>query len=281
MTERWRFIEVVKDSLQGQVWLVKSLTGETGYFKWNRGYSSYWSAPLVVNEVIAAALGWRLGLPVATVEPATVMGPRGRAEYGVVSVCAKGGTTLPWKTASPVVRRDPERYINRIDRFAQVVVFDTWIANYDRYIGDNLILWQRPGRAKYDWYLVDHALGLYGSPQKWRRVGARDSDVWQMVWRFYWDFPGDLMRIHTWERLEPMISRIENLRTDEIDGAIAAVPREAMTARLHDFTRDLLLSRQPQVRAIMRRWLEHEGMTASPPFIATSLPARPTRLIWS
>lgn len=257
----WQYVEVLKDSDQGQVWLVRTDSGDIGYFKWNRGYGRSWSAPLAVNETVAAALGRKLGLPVAPIELATVTGPQGREEAGVVSLRVRSGLTLPWRQAPSVVRHHPELHMMRSERLPQVLVFDAWIANYDRYIGDNLILWRRRGQVSYDWYLVDHALGLYGAPQKWRRVGPPDSAVWQCVWRFYWLFPRELKPLHTWERMAPMVERIEALSEQDIEAALAAAPAEAWTPELRGFTRDLLINRQRQLRSIIQRWLAHEGRT--------------------
>lgn len=260
MTQRrWQLRRVVRRSVQGDVWLVQTPAGQRGYFKCTRGYRHYWTGPMVVNEIVAAALARRLGLPIAGLELATIVGPQGRVQRGLVSMRAATGTVVPWRYAPGHVKADPARYINRLDVLAGVAVYDAWISNYDRYLGDNLILWRKPGEIKYDWYLIDNALGLYGAPQKWHRRGRPGSRQWRMIWRFYY-VRRNLLSIHSRATVEPMISRIERLSQRDIDEAINAAPSQLLTPRLRRFIRNLLLTRQRSLRSMVAAWLAHEGL---------------------
>ncbi|WP_156157954.1 HipA family kinase [Gordoniibacillus kamchatkensis] len=258
MTEhRWKLIRAWKAKRQGQVWVVRSHSGRNGYFKFTRKDQWYFSGPMIANEYIAAALAAKLGLPVAKLELATVAGPDGRLQKGLVSVAARAKEVTTWNEAGEAVRSHPAKYVKRADLLRSLIVFDAWIANIDRASGKNLVLYRSSGDEKYRWYLIDHGHTLYGSPRKWAR-GAWNNPLWQKLWTFY-HTPKGLLRLQSsWKRLDPMVRRIEKLTPAHIDQALDSVPVGCLRTNERRFIRRLLLTRKKQLRSIIRRWLAYK-----------------------
>ncbi|TCP59216.1 hypothetical protein EV586_101432 [Tumebacillus sp. BK434] len=247
-----------KEKRQGQVWVVRDERNTRGYFKFATKEQWYYSGPMIANEIIAAALAKRLGFPVGKLEMATVWGPGGIPQEGIVSVQAEADEVITWREAAAEVKTAPEQHIEQFDLLAQMVVFDAWIANIDRAKGKNLVLYRNTPGERYHWYLIDHGHTLFGSPRKWKR-GAWNAPLWEQLWRFYNVPQGLLAAQSDNERLEPMIQKIEKLRMWEIDAALRAVPRGHLQMRDRQFIKRLLLYRQKRIRTIIERWLAYEG----------------------
>lgn len=255
---QWRFERVVSEKLQGQVWRVQS-EGRVGYFKFAREDQWRYSGPYIANEWITAALARRLGLPVADLEVADVVGPDGVAWHGVVSVVTPADEVISWAKAPQAVRQRPEDHLYDVARLSQLVVFDAWTANVDRATGTNLILYRHQGEQRYHWYLIDHALCLLGAPYKWEKHRWRDP-FWSRLWLYY-HTPQGLLRLQSsWSALSPMIRRIERLQPGDIDAAIASAPQGSLPSRMRQETRALLLHRQRILRTLLRRWLTFRGV---------------------
>nr|AYQ72231.1 hypothetical protein EAV92_06390 [Cohnella candidum] len=258
----WTVLREWKAKRQGQVWIVRHVSGKRGYFKYATRKQWYFAGPFVANEYIAAKLAAILGFPVAELTIARIRGKDGRIRSGVVSIAEDADEVVTWREAGGHVRSDPARYVNRIDLLRQLIVFDAWITNLDRSNGRNLILYRNRESEKYDWYLIDHGNTLYGSPRKWKR-GTWRSPIWQRVWRFC-HTPRGLLRLQSsWEVLEPMVSKIESLTEKQIDAALNSVPIGYIGGEHKQFTKRLLLSRKKQLRGIMKRWLAFRGIKES------------------
>ncbi|WCK56388.1 hypothetical protein PP175_10980 [Aneurinibacillus sp. Ricciae_BoGa-3] len=256
--KRWKLVKAWKSKRQGQVWIVKNKEGTRGYFKFTTRKQWYFSGPMIANEWIAASLANRLGFPVAQLTTASVRGPDGVIRRGVVSVEVPAQEVITWREADEKVHCAPEQYLNHIEKLCTLVVFDAWIANIDRALGKNLILYRDHPDEKYNWYLIDHGHALYGSPRKWKR-GAWNSLLWQQLWRFY-HVPNGLLRIQSsFSALEPMIRKIESLRSSEIDAALKNVPRGYLRHKESLFIKRLLLHRQKRIRKIIINWLAFKG----------------------
>jgi hypothetical protein len=248
-----------KAKRQGAVWIVEDQDGRRGYFKFATKRQWFFSGPMIANEFIAAALARKLGFPVASLEIADVRGPDGKKSKGIVSKAKKAAEVIRWKDAAPEVKRHPEKYVNRTGLLSQLVVFDAWIANIDRSTGKNLILYREHSGEKYNWYLIDHGLALYGSPNKWRYYGKWNSPTWRRLWRHYHVPKGLLQLQSSAQRLEPMIAKIESLSRSEIDAAIRCAPKGFLREKERQFIRRLLRYRQRRLRKIIHRWLAFRG----------------------
>ncbi|MGZ4112234.1 MAG: HipA family kinase [Tumebacillaceae bacterium] len=255
---RWKLLDTWKAKRQGSVWIVEDQFATRGYFKFTTEDQWYYAGPMIANEYIAAALAERVGLPVGELEQASIAGADGIVQKGIVSVEVPAFEMRTWAQASDEVRQEPERHVKDIDLLAQTVVFDAWICNVDRAAGKNLILYRNNTEKKYDWYLIDHGLTLYGSPRKWKR-GAWNSPFWEQLWRFY-NVPKGLLRLQSNQKvLLPMIEKIEALQPSDIDDALRKVPRGHLKDKERQFIRTLLLHRQKLLRSIIERWLAFEG----------------------
>lgn len=258
MSHRWSLKQTWKEKRQGQVWIVENPFGRRGYFKFARKDQWYFSGPMIANEFIAAALAKKLGFPVSRLEHATVIGPDGKEQKGIVSLATEALEVITWNNADNRVRSNPELYVHHPELLRALVVFDAWIANIDRATGKNLILYRNGADEKYGWYLIDHGHTLYGSPRKWAR-GAWNKPIWQQIWRFY-NTPKGLLRLQSsWKTMKPMVKKIESLTSSDIDKAIGQVPDGYLRSRERRFIKRLLLTRQKQLRSMIKRWLAYKG----------------------
>ncbi|MCL6548004.1 MAG: hypothetical protein K6T30_03745 [Alicyclobacillus sp.] len=255
---QWRFERVVSEKLQGQVWRVQS-EDRVGYFKFARDDQWRYSGPYIANEWITAKLARRLGLPVADLEVADVVGPDGEAWHGIVSVVTRADEVISWAKAPPAVRQRPEDHVYDVARLRQLVVFDVWVANVDRASGRNLVLYRETDQTLYRWYLIDHALTLLGAPYKFKRH-PWTSPYWEDVWRYY-HVPSGLLRLQSsWAALAPLVERIEQLPAAFLTEAVEVPPQAAMSQALRQETRALLEHRQRRLRKMIRRWLSYRGV---------------------
>lgn len=255
----WTLKKAWKAKRQGQVWIVENGKGQKGYFKFATKEQWYYSGPMVANEYIAASLAKRLGFPVAALEVATVYGPDGERQKGIVSRVVEAKEVVTWKKAGAQVHAFPEKHVDQLDLLRQLVVFDAWIANIDRANGKNLILYRNEPNEKYRWYLIDHGHSLYGSPRKWKR-GNWNQPIWSKLWMYY-HVPKGLLRLQSsMDKLEPMIRAIESLKESGIDDAIRSVPKGYLGAEEQAFIKRLLLDRQKKLRSIMGDWLKYDGI---------------------
>lgn len=256
--ESWQLVKTWKRKRQGNVWIVKNSKGITGYFKYTTQKHWFYSGTMVANEYIAAALAKKLGFPVARLNYATVPGPNGIQRTGVVSVAVSANEVVTWRDAPSHIWNNPENYVESIELLSQLVVFDAWITNIDRAPGKNLILYRNDSGEKYKWYLIDHGHTLYGSPRKWKR-GAWNRPIWQRLWQFY-NVPRGLLRLQSNPQiLEAMIRKIEGLSESEIDQAIRSTPKVTLKYKEKKFVKQLLITRQQQIRKIINQWIQYKG----------------------
>ncbi|HEU4964000.1 MAG TPA: HipA family kinase [Bacilli bacterium] len=255
----WRLIQAWKAKRQGQVWVVENQYGRRGYFKFARADQWFFSGPMIANEYISAALAQKLGFPTADLEQAKVEGPDGVEQQGIVSLALPALEVITWREANAAVHKHPEKHVHNLERLAQLVVFDAWIANIDRATGKNLVLHRDKPDEKYNWYLIDHGHCLYGSPRKWKR-GQWDTKIWEQLWRYY-NVPKGLLRLQShYDILLPMIRKIEALNESDIEMAMQTVPKSHLKEKERRFIKRLLLHRQKQLRKIIQRWLDYKGI---------------------
>lgn len=262
IVNRWKLKQTWKAKRQGQVWIVQNPSGRIGYFKFAKKKQWYFSGPMIANEYIAAALARRLGFPVAKLKRATVKGPAGKPQKGIVSVAADAKEVITWNEADQAVRSNPDKYVKRADLLRFLIVLDAWIANIDRSSGKNLVLHRNGSGEKYSWYLIDHGHTLYGSPRKWTR-GSWNSPIWRKIWRFY-HTPQGLLRLQSsWKSLKPMVLKIEKLNVSYINKALKQVPPGSLRQKERRFIRRLLLTRKKQLRSMIKRWIAYKGIKES------------------
>ena len=258
MKNVWILERTWKNKKQGIVWMVENDKGQKGYFKYTTLKHWFYSGTMIANEFIAAALARSLGFPMAQLEYASVLGPKGKKQKGIVSLVEDANEVMTWYEASASVWKEPERHVEQVDLLSQLVVFDAWITNIVRAPGKNLILYRNDSWEKYKWYLIDHGHTLYGSPRKWKR-GPWDGPLWQKLWRFY-NVPRGLLRLQSSiANIEPMIKKIENLSNREIEMAIEEAPKGTIKKQEKEFIQQLLVTRRKQIRNIMYNWLEYKG----------------------
>jgi len=257
-TGKWVLKNAWKAKRQGQVWIVETQDGTRGYFKFTTPKQWYFSGPMVANEYISAALAKRLGFPVGDLETATVLGPDGAKQRGIVSIAITANEVITWREAGEQVYENPEQYVKDIDLLAMMVVFDAWIANIDRAPGKNLILYRNSPSEKYSWYLIDHGHCLHGSPRKWA-YAAWDAPIWHRIIAFYHTPKGLLQLQNSWSALKPMVEKIERLTEADIDAALKSVPSGYLKQPERAFIRRMLLHRQKRLRKMVLRWLNTKG----------------------
>lgn len=255
---RWKLDRMWKDKLQGSVWVVEDDDGNRGYFKFTEPQRWYYSGTMVANEMIAARLAQLLEIPVVELEQAEIADPDGNARQGIVSREHTARELISWQEAGAKVRSDPRKYVKHLDSLQALVVFDAWIMNVDRATGKNLILYRNEPHEKYDWYLIDHGLALFGSPSKWAK-NPYGSAYWGLLWQYYHVPKGLLQLQSSPDKLEPMIRKIESIRKSDIVRIVRQVPERFLPVEQRDFTVKLLTDRQKQLRGIIRRWLNYKG----------------------
>lgn len=255
----WKLVKVWMKKPQGDVWVVRSSTGKRHFFKTTERKNPYYAGTMVANEFIAAALANKLGFPVGRLVLAKVKGPDGVWRKGIISKEVGAREVITWNSAKAAVKRTPEKYIKNLQKLKALVVFDAWIVNIDRGKGNNIILYRNHPKAKYDWYLIDHANTLYGSRYKWKRRGVWNRTFWQKLWKYY-HVPKGMLRLQSSpQSINPMIRKIASLTAQDIDKAIGRVPRSHLKKRSARFIRKLLITRQRQLPAILRRWRAYKG----------------------
>ncbi|WDL98323.1 HipA family kinase [Alicyclobacillus sp. ALC3] len=255
----WRFERKLSAKLQGSVWIVTNPVEGTGFFKFATPDQWHYAGPYIANEWAAATLAKQLRFPVAKLDLAEVIGSDGLPRQGIVSVATQAAEITTWNQIGQIVRERPEEQVENIKRLRQLVVFDAWIANVDRAVGKNIVLYRRPGAQRYNWYLIDHALALLGAPYKWDEHDWSTA-YWDKLWRYY-HVPNGLLRIQSsWRVLEPMVERIEQMPVETIEEAVRSVPAGALSAPLQAEMIDLLLHRRARLRRIIRRWLAYSGV---------------------
>ncbi|WP_027415638.1 HipA family kinase [Aneurinibacillus terranovensis] len=255
---KWMLKKAWKAKRQGQVWVVENENGQRGYFKFATAKQWYYSGPMIANEYIALALAKKLGFPAAELVQATVRGPDGKKQTGIVSLEKPAKEIITWREAGEELHSQPERFVEQIDKLRTLVVFDAWIANIDRALGKNLILFRNDAKEKYKWYLIDHGHTLYGSPRKWKR-GKMGARIWLQLWKYY-HVPKGLQRLQSsWPILYEEIKKIESITPCEIDEALNSVPPGSLRKKERAFIKRLLFYRQKRLRTIIRRWLAYKG----------------------
>lgn len=258
METKWRFERVVSHKLQGYVWVVSNPEGRRGYFKFATEDQWHYSGPLIANEFIASHLATHLGFPVGELQEAVVPGPDGVHQHGVVSVVVPAQDVTTWGGAPSEVVQHPERFVYDVPLLSTLVVFDAWTANIDRATGKNIVLYRDHLSQKYRWYLIDHALAMYGAPCKWKDK-PWDSRYWEQIWKYH-HVPKGLLKLQsTKQTLEPMIERIESLPNTVISDALSQVSRELLDDPGRVFTQRLLLQRRKRLRKMLNEWLEYHG----------------------
>jgi hypothetical protein len=197
-----------------------------------------------------------------------VKGPGVGKKRGIVSEKAKAKRIVTWKHAFGKMANRIEAHVDLVDLLSQVIVFDAWILNWDR-TDRNLILYRnRPGET-YKWYLIDHGLALFGSPEKWKRRWARkpykNSRSYEVALHprktrksISQRVPAGFKRLVLKKRaqVDEMVRVIQQLPAHEIERAIKKVPPGYLTKSERSFIKHMLLTRQKELHRIISRLLE-------------------------
>ncbi|MEJ8543816.1 HipA family kinase [Brevibacillus borstelensis] len=241
---------------------MKDRAGTKGYFKFpvTKQWKNY--RILLANEYIAAELAGLVGLPAAGVKEISVKGPKGRRPRGIVSLRATAREVIPWKKASPEVHQNPERHVQQSELLAQLAVFDAWIMNPDR-TNRNLILYRDQPEDRYRWYLIDHGLALFGSPEKWKAKRAKRSQASDTLFprtnrrKTKLRVPAGLKRFTSENRaaVSKMIEKIQALSSQDVSKAIKKVPPTYLKRLEKDYIKRVLRSRQKMLPAFMEEVL--------------------------
>lgn len=255
----WKCIKEVSYKLQGNVWRVKDNHGRQGYFKFSTEDQWYYAGTLIANELIAANLAKKLGFPVAEYEVTTVIGPNGEEVKGIVSIEVSAREVITWNKVSEDIVHFPDKYVNQMDLLSTLIVFDAWIVNVDRATGKNLILYRNDTNEKYNWYLIDHANCLFGSPYKWERA-SWDSVYWEKIWKFGHVPKGFLSFQSNYEKLSSMIEKIELLTEEDIEDCVTGIPKGVIELSTQNFIKQLLLNRKFKLRKMILAWIKYSGI---------------------
>lgn len=256
---QWTLVDKWKNKPQGQVWRVKSASGETGYFKFAYQEQWYDSGPIVGNEWLARKLARRVGLPCANLERA-VLEDGGKRLPGIVSLPRVHKGLVSWAELPAHVKRHAEKYVHQVDLLAGTVAFDAWLTNIDRGSGHNIMLY--PGtNGKYTWYLIDHGYTLYGCARKWKDH-PQNHVHWQRIWQFY-HVPQGWQRLATRQRLMTMAERIRRIPEREIIALIDSVPDPLYSSSIKKETSEQLINRQRKLAHMLDTWLRYTGKKES------------------
>jgi hypothetical protein len=261
---KWKFKKVLRNRYGREIWIVKNREGTQGYFKFpvTRQRKNY--RILLANEYIAAELAKLVGLPAAKVKEIRVKGRRGWKKRGIVSLKATAKEVIPWKKASPEVHRNPEQHVHQSDLLAQLAVFDAWIMNPDR-TNRNLILYRNQADDRYRWYLIDHGIALFGSPERWKTKKARRPQRSGALFprtnrrKKQLRIPAGLKRFTSDKRslVSQMVEKIQALSPQDIKRAINKVPQKYLKKSEKAYIKRLLCARQKTLPAIMNDVLAH------------------------
>lgn len=266
--EKWRFKRVLRKRYGRQIWIVRKRNGKEGYLKFPLATNQKAYAILVANEIIAASLAESVGLYVARSGEAAVKGPQKRKKRGVVSEKKKAQKVITWRNAYPKISHELEKHVEQLDLLAQIVVFDAWILNLDR-TSRNLMLYRNKADEPYKWYLIDHGLALFGTPENWKRKWAKKpltdaksyehtlhpkkakTPVSQRV-------PSGFIRLVLNHRpsLDNMIRTITSLPVQEIEKAIEKVPKGYLSHAERAFVTNMLLTRQKELPTLVSELLD-------------------------
>lgn len=252
---RWQVISMWKNKPQGQVWRVRDEDGRRGFFKFARVDQWPFSGPLVANEWMAHILAQQLGLPTADLETASVAHD-GREYFGVVSLLHTGDRLSSWRSLPDGHKLQAEAYVCQSGHLVSTMVFDTWLTNIDRGSGKNIILFPSRESNCLQWYLIDHAYALYGSPNKWTHPPGHA--YWQEIWRFY-HVPRGWVRLAHRELLVHMANRIARLPNADLAHMIRHAPDPTFTPQLRSETLDMILRRQNRLVGMIDRWIAYAG----------------------
>lgn len=256
---QWTLVDKWKNKPQGQVWRVKSESGELAYFKFAYPEQWYDAGPITGNEWLTRQLAKRVGLPCARVQRATLI-DGGKTLRGIVSLPRVHRGLTSWAALPDNVKRRAEAHVNKVDLLAGTVAFDSWLTNIDRGSGHNVILFPALN-GKYNWYLIDHGYCLYGCPRKWKDHHQQDA-YWRQVWKFY-HIPQGWQRLANKRRLMLMVARIRAIPEAEIRKLVNSVPDPLYSSEIRRDTIDLLITRQRQLERILDTWLRYSGKKES------------------
>lgn len=212
-------------------------------------------------ERVASRLGKLLKVPVPEVWLEEVDGQPAAVVRRIPQVVA-------WVLASPDVRKK----IQSKDDWPISVVFDVWIANYDRW-PRNLLFQPLPegthfsSAASYRLWLIDHGLtGLLWAQKFDLSLGARDIehvDVGQgdmlesqektaraAMPREYKD---SFWSLEQHDRAQ-VLDRVRKVPDDEIDQIIDEIPDAYMNGLLRENTKALLKGRRDRIDSLMGQY---------------------------
>lgn len=204
----------------------------TGYLDTGIGYFKYPLSdsvdPIAANEFIASHLALKLDLPVMKTFFKEFEGKKGiliHMAYGEPNMWQH----FPYKN-------DVERTLNDYESLGKVVVFDVFIYNTDRK-SDNF-LYSRIGKRKYDYYLIDHALSLYGGS-----LQPNDYNAFNF---------GQMVQMSEFRNLfnkglgffKPHIDEILKIDDVFIIDLVNKIPQDYLTEGQKNSTKDLLIKRR-------------------------------------
>lgn len=225
----WMFI---KENKQG----VKLLTSiPTGYTDATHAYFKYPVAnpagPICANEFIAAKLADKIGLPINKTQFKNFDSIDG------VLIEKSPGEVNMWNSFP--FKNDLERTLENFNLLPRIVVFDVFIGNMDR--NNDNIIYSRIGKRKYDFYLIDHSIGLYGP-----NPAPQDYNA----------FPfGSMVQIaelrnifnNGFDNFKPDIKLITDLDEVYLTELVNSVPENYLTPAQRNSIKDLLIIRKKLV----------------------------------
>lgn len=260
---KWKFKKLLRKRYGREIWIVKRRDGTKGYLKIPFISNKNKYRLLVANEYIAAYLARKLGLPVSKLKEISVKGPGRVKKRGLLSIKAKAKEVIPWKKAQFHNSAQIERKVKKAELLAQLIAFDAWILNLDR-TNHNLILHRNHPRRRYNWYLIDHGIALFGSPSKWKKRWSRKTYKKPRTYEktlhskkskksLPLRIPKGLKRYTLQHRsyTEAMVQKISSLSKREIDNAIKKVPKGYLKRAEKAFIRNMLLKRQKHIQQIV------------------------------
>lgn len=193
---------------------------------------------MMATEVVCADLASRLGLPIPS---------RRQIDYD-------GNTWLGFhwlpEDYKPLVGEKLGKLANP-EVIPSILAFDVFICNWDRK-DENMVLQKvSPTIDMYQLFIIDHSAalcGVYQSIDAWLRTNKATER--------YLTVPTELLgRVKSWEDFEPFLSKLEDLRAEEVSAIVDSVP-EFWRPRYNDKTHLLsgfLARRAHEVRDLLLR----------------------------
>lgn len=228
-TSNWMFLKENKTGVK----ILSSIP--VGYTDATHAYFKYPIAnptgPICANEFIAARLGQKLELPINKTQFKNFDGIDG------VLIEKSPGEVNMWRNFP--FKDDLARTLDSFDLLIKTVVFDIFIENLDR--NPDNIIYSRIRNKKYDFYLIDHSISLYGSSPQPLDYNAfpfssmvQIEELRKLFNKGFDIFKGDIQKI----------TELDDVYITEL---VNSVPENYLSSAQKNSIKDLLINRKSMI----------------------------------